>query len=62
MRTSLDMDGAYFMMLTMDLPSMFGIMARPANMVIIIRDSLEFADWLHMMLDHVVVKVYAGST
>ncbi|KAG0563072.1 hypothetical protein KC19_8G003000 [Ceratodon purpureus] len=58
----LDIDAACFMMLTMDLPSLFGIMARPANRKIRIRDSLEFRDWLHVISDPVVVRVYAGST
>ena len=58
----LDVDVACFMMLTRDLPSLFGIMAEQANMVIRVRDSHEFADWLHVILDPVVVRVYAGST
>jgi hypothetical protein len=58
----LDVDAACFMMLTSDLSSLFGIMARPANRVISVRDSPEFADWLHVISDPVVVRVYAGST
>lgn len=49
------------MMLTKDLPSMFDIMARPANMVIKIRDSPKFVDWLHVISNHVVVRIYIGS-
>ena len=60
--TSLDVDVVGFMMLTRDLPSLFGIMARPANMLIRIRDSPEFDDWLHIISDLVVVRVCAGST
>ena len=60
--TSLDVNAACFMMLTRDLPSLFGIMARSANRVIRIRDSLEFDDWLHVISDLVVVRIYAGST
>lgn len=46
------------MVLTRDLPSMFGIMARPANMMIKVRDSPEFDDWLHIISNPVVVRVY----
>ena len=56
------MEAACFMMLIMDLPDLFGITARSANIVIRICDSLEFADWLHVISDPVVVRVYAGST
>ena len=42
----LDVDAACCTMLTMDLPNLFGIMTRSANMVIRICDSHEFADWL----------------
>lgn len=31
-------------------------------MVIRVRDSFEFADWLHVIRNPVVVKVYAGTT
>ena len=58
----LDVDTACFKMLTGDLPSMFGIMARPANMVIRVWDSFELADWLHVISDPVVVRIYAGRT
>lgn len=59
---SLDVDAACFMMLTWNLPSLFGIMAQPANMVIRIRNSPKFTDWLHVVSDHVVVKVFARRT
>ena len=49
------------MMLTMDLPSMFGIMTRPANRLISVRDAEQFDDWLHVILNPVVVRVYAGG-
>jgi hypothetical protein len=58
----LDVDAACFMMLTMDLSSLFGIIARHANMVIRVRDSHEFADWLHVISDPIVVRIYVGST
>ena len=58
----LDVDAACFMILTRDLPSMFGIMARPANMVIRVRDSPELVDWFHMISDSVVVRIYAWRT
>ena len=57
----LDIDAACFMMLTLDLPSLFGIIARPANMLIGVRDDPQFDDWLHVISDPVVVRVFAGE-
>jgi hypothetical protein len=58
---SIDLDAACFMMLTRDLPALFGIMARPANRKVPVKDLSEFDDWLHVISDPIVVKVYAGS-
>jgi hypothetical protein len=55
----IDLDVAYFMMLTRDLPALFGIMARPANRKVSVKDLPEFNDWLHMISDSIMVKVYA---
>lgn len=41
---SLDLDAACFMMLTLNLPSLFGIMARPANRRMKVKDHEEFED------------------
>lgn len=49
------------MMLTLDLPSMCGIMARPANRLIRVRDAPQFNDLLHLILEPVVVRIYAGE-
>jgi hypothetical protein len=57
----IDLDAACFMMLTRDLPTLFGIMARPANRKVPVRDLREFDDWLHVISDPIVVKVYAGN-
>ncbi len=57
----IDLDAACFMMLTRDLPALFGIMARPTNRKVPVRDLPEFDDWLHVISDPIVVKVYAGS-
>jgi len=57
----IDLDAACFMMLTRDLLALFGIMARPANRKVPVRDLPEFDDWLHVISDPIVVKVYAGS-
>ncbi len=57
----IDLDAACFMMLTKDLPTLFGIMARPANRKVPVRDFPEFDDWLHVISDPIVVKVYAGN-
>jgi hypothetical protein len=57
----IDLDAACFMMLTRVLPTLFGIMARPANRKVPVKDLPEFHDWLHVISDPIVVKVYAGS-
>lgn len=57
----LDLDAACFMMLTRDLPDLFGIMARPANRKVKIKDLPEFSNWLHVISDPIVVKVFVGS-
>jgi len=49
------------MMLTRDLPALFGIMARPANRKVPVRELPEFDDWLHVIFDPIVVKVYVGN-
>ena len=58
----LDVDATCFMMLTRDIPSMFSIMAQAAYMVIKVRDSPEFADWVHVISDPVVIRIYVEST
>ena len=57
----MDLDVVCFCMLTRDLPELFGIMARPANRRMKIRDLVEFSDWLHVVSNSIVVRVYAGS-
>lgn len=58
----IDLNTACFMMLTEDLPELFGVMARPANRKVRLRDLSEFDDWLHVISDPIVVRVYAGDT
>ena len=48
-------------MLTFDLPELFGIMARPTNRKVRVKDLQEFDDWLHVSFDPIVVKVYVGN-
>ncbi len=57
----IDLDAAYFMMLTKDLSILFVIMAHLANRKVPVKDLTEFDDWLHVIFDFIVVKVYAGS-
>ena len=57
----MDLDVVCFCMLTRDLPELFGIMARPANRRMKIRDLVEFSDWLHVVSNPIVVRVSAGS-
>jgi hypothetical protein len=59
--SGMDLDAACIMMLTLDLPDLFGVMVRPANRRVKIRDLVEFNDWLHVISDPVVVRVYAGN-
>lgn len=57
----MDLDAACFMMLKKDLPTLFGIMARPANRKVKLKELEEFDDWLHIISDPIVMKVYAGN-
>ncbi len=57
----INLDADCFMMLTIDLPALFGIMARLANRKVLVRDLPKFDIWLHVISDPIVVKVYAGS-
>ncbi len=57
----IDLDAGCFMMLTRDLPTLFGIMTRPTNRKVSVRDLQEFDDWLHVISNPIVVKVYVGS-
>lgn len=59
---TLDLDVACVTMLSLDLPTLFGIMALPACRRIPVMDLPEFSDWLHVISDHIVVRVFAGST
>jgi hypothetical protein len=55
------LDATCFMMLTKDLLALFEIMPRPTNRKVPVRDPPKFNDWLHVIFDPIVVKVYAGS-
>jgi hypothetical protein len=57
----IDLDAACFMMLTRDLLALFGIMTRPANRKVLVRDLPEFNDWVHVISNPIVVKVYVAS-
>jgi hypothetical protein len=56
----IDLDATCFMMFTRDLHALFGIMARPANRKVPVRDLPEFDDWLHVILDPIVVRCMRG--
>ena len=56
----MDLDVACFCMLTRGLPELFGIMARPANRRLKIRELVKFSDGLHMVSNLIVVRIYAG--
>jgi hypothetical protein len=57
----INLDAICFMMFTKDLSALFGIMACSANRKVSVRDLPEFHDWLHVISDPIMVKVYAGS-
>ena len=48
-------------MLTLDLPVLFGIIARPTCRKISVRDLPKFVDLLHMISKPIVVKVFADN-
>lgn len=58
----LDVDAVCVTMLTLYLMALFGIMTRPACCKIHVRDLQEFMDWLHVISDPIVVKVFAQTS
>lgn len=57
----MDFDVVCFFMLIIDLLNLFGIMVRLVNRRIIVKDLEEFYDWLYVILDFIVVKVFVGN-
>jgi len=57
----LDLDATCFMMLILDLPHLFGVMVCPSNQEAQVRDFEEFNNWLNVISDPIVVKVYVGG-
>jgi hypothetical protein len=53
----MDVNLTCFMMMTKDLLVLFGMIGRPANMKVKIKDLEEFVCWIHIISDPVVVKV-----
>jgi hypothetical protein len=62
MPENMDLDSTCFMMLTQDLLALFGIIIWSTNYKVKVKNLPEFDDWLHVIYDPIVVKVYAGST
>ena len=58
--TYMDLDAACIMMLTLDLPDLFGTMVRPANRRVKIRNQTKFVNLLHVISDPAVVRVFVG--
>jgi hypothetical protein len=54
----MDVDLTCFMMLTKDLSTLFGMIDRLINRKIKIKDIKEFACWIHIISNLVVVKIY----
>jgi len=57
----LDLDATCFMMLTLDLLDLFGTMMRSMSRVAWPKDFKEFDGWFNVILDPIVVKVYASN-
>ena len=57
-----DVDAVCCTMLTQDLLELLRAITRPTNQLVGIRDFDKFDDWLHMIADPIVVRVYAGDT
>jgi hypothetical protein len=55
-------DATSFMMLSQYLPMLLGSIIRPGNRKVKIRDFEGFEDWLHVILDPVVMRIFAGET
>jgi hypothetical protein len=53
---AMDLDAACFLMLSRDLPELFGVMGRPANRQVKVKDLDDFNDWVHVISDPIVVK------
>ena len=58
----MDIDVAYFFMLSQNLSLLLGAIIRPANRKVRLRNFEGFRNWLHVISDLVVIKVYAGET
>ena len=58
----MDVDDAYFFMLSQDLPLLLGAIIQPDNRKVRLRDLEGFKDWLHAVYDPFVVNIYAGDT
>ena len=58
----MDIDVAYFFMLSQNLSLLLGAIIRPANRKVRLRDFEGFRNWLHVISDPVVIKVYTGET
>jgi hypothetical protein len=58
----MDVDNAWFFMLSQYLPLLLGAIIRLDNCKVRIREFEGFGDWLHVILDLVVVRIYAGET
>ncbi|KAG0571277.1 hypothetical protein KC19_VG001200 [Ceratodon purpureus] len=57
-----DVDAACFMMDIRDLPQMFGELIRPAIHLSFLRDLNHFKQWIIIISDPVIVKLYGGDT
>ena len=57
----LDVDAACVTLCTLDLPILLGNIARPANRQIVIKDDDSFKNWIHVISDPIVVRIYGGD-
>jgi hypothetical protein len=52
-----DVDKACFFMMISNLPKLFEIIGCLTNMKVKVRDHEEFDNWLHIISNHVIVKI-----
>lgn len=59
---SMDLNMTCFMMLTSDLFNLIGLIASLANCKVKVKDMEKFKDWMHVIFDFMVVKMYDYDT
>jgi len=58
----MDLNATCFMMLTIDLPILFGIIVCTTNLKVKVNDLEQFDNWLHVISNPIVVNFFVGET